>query len=132
MSTELIRLGNALDHGNLPLSAAVRMGGTVHTAGILPIDPSTGEVVGETIEEQARIALSNLDTILRGAGSSLDRVGIVRVYLADIVADLDGFNSVYAEFFARHHPARYALGVALAFPSLKVELQAVASSDSQQ
>ncbi|SEP40801.1 RidA family protein [Amycolatopsis saalfeldensis] len=127
MSADLIRVGNALDYGNLPLSAAARIGGTVHTAGVLPIDPSTGEVAGETIEEQARIALTNLDTVLRSAGSSLDRVGVVRVYLADIVADLEGFNSVYAVFFARHHPARYALGVTLAFPSLKVELQAVAS-----
>jgi 2-iminobutanoate/2-iminopropanoate deaminase len=129
MTTELIRVGNALDYGKLPLSAAARMSGTVHTAGVLPIDPATGEVTGGTIEEQARIALTNLDAVLRSAGSSLDRVGIVRVYLADIVADLEGFNSVYAEFFARHHPARYALGVALAFPSLKVELQAVASCD---
>lgn len=129
MSTELISVGNALDHGNLPLSAAVRMSGMVHTAGVLPIDPTTGEVVGHTIEEQARFALINLMAVLASAGSSLDRVGIVRIYLADIVADLEGFNSVYAEFFARHHPARYALGVTLAFPSLKVEMQAVASCD---
>ncbi|MBN6038524.1 RidA family protein [Amycolatopsis sp. 195334CR] len=129
MSTDLIRVGNALDYGNLPLSAAARMDGTVHTAGVLSIDPATGEVVGETIEEQARVALSNLEAVLRSAGSSLGQVGIVRVYLADIVADIDGFNRVYAEFFARHHPARYALGVALALPSLKVELQAVASAE---
>lgn len=129
MNTELVRVGNALDLGSMPLSAAVRMGETVHTAGVLPIDPFTGEMCGETIEEQARIALTNLGAILQSAGSSLDRIGIVRVYLADIGADLDGFNSVYGEFFARHHPARYALGVSLAFPSLKVELQAVASSD---
>lgn len=129
MRTELIEVGNALDFEGLPLSAAVRMGEAVHTAGVLPIDPVTGQVVGETIEEQARIALTNLDTVLRSAGSSLDRVGIVRIYLADIVADLDGFNRIYREFFARHHPARYALGVALAFPALLVELQAVASCD---
>ena len=129
MSTEVIRVGNALDFGHLPLSAAVRLAETVHTAGVLPVDPSTGEVVGTTIEEQARIALNNLSAILYSAGSALDRVGIVRIYLADIAADLDGFNDVYAEFFARHHPARYALGVTLAFPGLKVELQAVASCD---
>ena len=132
MNTELIRLGNALDFGDLPLSAACRMGDVVHTAGVVPIDPVTGAIVGETIEEQSRLVLTNLSAILEGADSSLDRVGIVRIFLADIEGELDAFNRVYDEFFEHHHPARYALGVHLAFPSLKVELQAVATCRSEE
>lgn len=130
MNADLIRIGNALDFGGLPLSAACRMGETVHTAGIVAIDPNTGEIVGESIEEQARLTLNNLAMILERSGSSLEQVGIVRIYLADIAADLAGFNHVYEEFFTTHHPARYALGVDLAFPRLRVEIQAVATCGS--
>ncbi|SFC56876.1 2-iminobutanoate/2-iminopropanoate deaminase [Nocardioides terrae] len=126
MNVELIRVGNALDFKDLPLSAACRMGDVVHTAGILPIDPDSGKLVGGSIEEQARLTLTNLVAILERAGSCLAQVGIVRIFLADIARDLAGFNTVYQEFFADHHPARYALGVQLAFPELKVEIQVVA------
>lgn len=129
MATELVHVGNALDFGDLPLSAAARIGAVVHTAGILPIDPLTGSLAGLDIETQARSALSNLATILESTGSSLDRVGIVRIFLTDIEGDLAGFNRVYAEFFPVYHPARYAIGVRLARPEWKVEIQAVASCD---
>lgn len=126
MTTELVRIGNALDFGDLPLSAAARIDDVVHTAGILPIDPVTGALAGLDIETQARSVLSNLAMILESTGSSLERVGIVRIFLTDIEADLDGFNRVYADFFPVHHPARYALGVRLARPEWKIEIQAVA------
>ena len=64
MKAELIRVGNALDFGDMPLSAACRMGETVHTAGIVAIDPDTGEIAGGSIEEQARLTLNNLALIL--------------------------------------------------------------------
>lgn len=131
MKAELIRVGNALDFGDMPLSAACRMGETVHTAGIVAIDPDTGEISGGSIEEQARLTLNNLALILERSGSSLEQVGVVRIYLADIVADLAGFNRVYEEFFTTHHPARYALGVDLAFPELKVEIQAIATCEGR-
>jgi len=129
MAIDLISVGNALDFGDLPLSAAFRHGDVVQTAGVLPIDPETGTLVGDGIETQARSALNNLHSVLESAGSSLEQVGIVRIFLADIEHDLEGFNRVYAEFFPAHHPARYALGVGLAWPTLKVELQAVAVCD---
>ncbi|GAF47526.1 RidA family protein [Rhodococcus wratislaviensis] len=129
MITELVHVGNALDFGDLPLSAAARIDGVVHTAGIVPVDPLTGALAGADIETQARSVLSNLATILESSGSSLDRVAVVRIYLSDIEGDLDGFNRVYAEFFPVHHPARYALGVRLARAEWRVEIQAVASCD---
>lgn len=132
MNTELVRVGNALDFGDLPLSAASRIDGVIHTAGILPIDPVSGALTGPDIETQARSALSNLAMILESGRSSLDRVGIVRIFLTDIEADLEGFNRVYAEFFPVHHPARYAIGVRLARPEWKVEIQAAAGCDDMQ
>lgn len=132
MTLELLRIGNALD---LPsLAAGCVVGGQVRTAGILPLDPTTGEVVEGGIEAQARQALANLVMILDAAGAQLTDVSMVEIYLADIRVDLGPFNRVYAEYFDVHHPPRIAVGVELAWPSLAVELRAVAelvSSDRE-
>jgi 2-iminobutanoate/2-iminopropanoate deaminase len=123
---ELIRMGNALDLEGFPISAASRAGDVIYTAGILPLDSATGEVVFGDIEVRARRTLENLRLVLEAAGSSLGRVAMVHVFLADAAGDLEGFNAVYQEFFSTHHPPRYAVGARLAWPSLKVEMQAVA------
>ncbi|MCJ7621231.1 MAG: Rid family hydrolase, partial [Anaerolineae bacterium] len=64
-----------------PYSQAVIAGGFVFTAGMLALDPQTGDVVGEDIGAQTRQALSNVQGILEAAGSSLDRVVKTTVFL---------------------------------------------------
>lgn len=106
-------------------SQAIVHGGLVYVSGQLPIDPATGEKrVGE-IEEQALTALRNVEAILKAAGSSLDQVLKVTVYISDI--NLWGrVNAVYAEVFGSHKPARAVVPTRELHFGVKIEIEAVA------
>jgi 2-iminobutanoate/2-iminopropanoate deaminase len=94
-----------------PYSQAIRAGDFVYTAGQLGIDPARGGLVEGGIEAQTRQALSNLKAVLEAAGSNMERVVKVTVFLQDI-NDFKAMNGVYAEFFASDPPARAAMQVA--------------------
>lgn len=64
-----------------PYSAAVQHAGMVYCSGQIPIDPVSGQIAGETVEEQARCVLDNLKAVLEAGGSGLDRVVKTTVYL---------------------------------------------------
>jgi 2-iminobutanoate/2-iminopropanoate deaminase len=110
-----------------PYSPAVAWGGLVFVSGQLPVLPE-GEAgpVPDGIEEQARIVLRNLASLLEEAGSSLDHVLKVTVFLADL-ADLPAFNHVYGEFFRPPMPARSTVQAGIP-AGLRLELDAVAGS----
>ena len=93
-----------------PYSQAIRAGDLVFTAGQLGIDPGSGELVGDGVTEQAERALLNLGAILASAGSGMDRLVKVTVYLADI-GDWPGVNEVYARLVPEPFPARSAFAV---------------------
>ena len=90
-----------------PYSHAVVANGFVFVSGQIPVRPGGGptDVVGDTMQEQTRQALRNVQTILKAAGSSLDRVVKVTVLLArpDLFQEM---NEAYAEFFTEAKPAR--------------------------
>src|SRR2546422_6484596 len=77
----------------------------IYTAGQIPIDPATGQVVGTSTAEQTDQVMKNLRAILEAAGSALDNVVKTTVYLADI-ADFPQMNEVYTKHFGSHKPAR--------------------------
>lgn len=108
-----------------PYSQAVIAGGFVFTAGMLALDPQTGDVVGEDIGAQTRQALSNVQGILEAAGSSLDRVVKTTVFLRDI-RDFPQMNAVYAEFFPADPPARSTVEVGPLPKGALIEIDAVA------
>ena len=105
-------------------SQAVAAGGFVFVSGQLGLDPKTGEMP-EGVGEQARLALENLRAILEEAGSGLDRVVKVTVYLTDI-NDFAEVNRVYGEFFPKPYPARAAVAVRDLPKGAKVEIEAIA------
>jgi len=104
--------------------------GTLYVSGQLSIDPDTREVPAGGIEAQARLALSNLDRVLREAGLSRDRVVQCRVYVADI-DHWDKVNEVYAEFFGEHRPARVVVPVGRLHFGCLVEIEAVAEVETR-
>ena len=106
-----------------PYSPVVVDGGLVYTAGQVGFDEN-GELVAGGIEAQTRRALENLTSCLRAAGCERADVLKVNAYLADL-ADFDGFNAVYREFFEEPFPARTTVGVSLP-GGLLVELEATA------
>jgi 2-iminobutanoate/2-iminopropanoate deaminase len=109
-----------------PYSQAVRAGDLVFTAGQLGLDPTTGEFAAEDVAAQAERALRNLEAILSAAGSGLDRLVKVTVYLAEI-GDWPAVNEVYAAILPEPYPARSAFAVKDLPKGARVEIEAVAS-----
>ncbi|HUF07364.1 MAG TPA: RidA family protein [Candidatus Binatia bacterium] len=108
-----------------PYSQAIRAGDLVFTAGQLGIDPATGALVGDDVAAQADRALTNLEAILRAAGSGLDRLVKVTVFLADI-GDWPAVNEVYVRHIPEPFPARSAFAVKALPLGGRVEIEGVA------
>ncbi len=108
-----------------PYSQAVVVDGTVYTAGQIPLDPKTGDVVGKTTAEQTDQVLKNLAAILKAAESGLDLVVKTTVYLVDM-DDFPAMNEVYAKHFARHKPARSTVQAAALPKAVRIEIDAIA------
>jgi len=94
-----------------PYEQAIKVGEFVYTAGQIPIDPKTGNLVAGGIAEQTRQVLENLQAVLEAAGSSLDKVVKATVYLKNL-ADFELLNEVYGEYLGKAKPARSTVGVA--------------------
>ncbi len=107
-----------------PYSHAVRVGELLFCSGQIPLDPATGELVGETPAQQARQCLENLSNVVAAAGAQLADAAHVTVYLTDMGAFAE-VNEVYAEFFESDPPARVALAVAALPKGAQVEITAV-------
>ena len=88
-----------------------------------------GGVVTGDVREQSMVVLRNLGNVLKAAGSRLENVLSVTVFLTDI-GDIPAFNEVYEEFFTEPYPSRSAAGVALP-GGFKLELAAVAFRDQR-
>jgi 2-iminobutanoate/2-iminopropanoate deaminase len=108
-----------------PYSQAVRSGDLLFCSGQIPLEPSTGELVKDDIEGQARRCLLNLAALVESAGGSLADAVRCTVYLTDM-NDFARVNEVYAEFFGEGEPpARVAVGVAALPKGADVEIDAV-------
>jgi 2-iminobutanoate/2-iminopropanoate deaminase len=108
-----------------PYSQAVRHGSLVYTAGQVALDPTTGQIDGQTIEEQTDRTLRNLAAVLAAAGSGMDRVLKVTVFMTDL-GKFAAMNEVYARHFPSDPPARSAVQVAALPLGAQVEIEAVA------
>jgi 2-iminobutanoate/2-iminopropanoate deaminase len=82
-----------------------------------------GETIRSTIEEETRIVLDNVRTVLEAAGARIEDAVRCGVFLADL-ADFEAMNAVYAEFFGDPPPARTTIGALL--PGIKVEIDCIA------
>jgi 2-iminobutanoate/2-iminopropanoate deaminase len=109
-----------------PYSQAIRTDTMVYTAGQIGLDPATGELIGNTVEEQTRQALTNIRSVLEAAGSSMDQVVKTTVFLKDM-NDFAKMNPIYAEFFGENPPARSTIAVAGLPKGGLVEIEVVAS-----
>jgi 2-iminobutanoate/2-iminopropanoate deaminase len=112
-----------------PYSQGIRYGGLVFSAGQIPLDPATGNMVAGGIEAQTRQALENVKGVLAAAGASLDSVLKTTVFMVDL-ADFSKMNTVYAEFFTQNPPARSAVQVAALPRGSLVEIECVAAVNS--
>ena len=107
-------------------SQAIIHNGVVYVAGQIPIDPATGEKKLGPIEEQTQQVLENLEAILLAAGSRLDLVLKVTVYVSDMEF-WPAVNKVYSAFFGDSKPARAIVPVKDLHYGFKIEIDAIAA-----
>jgi 2-iminobutanoate/2-iminopropanoate deaminase len=110
-----------------PYVQGVRVGNLIFTAGQIPIDPVTQQVVAGGIAEQTKRVLENLKAILEEAGTSLDRAVKATVFLKDL-NDFSAMNAVYAEYleFDGEAPARTTVEVSRLPRNVLVEIELIA------
>jgi 2-iminobutanoate/2-iminopropanoate deaminase len=106
-------------------SPAVISNGLIFVSGQLPVDPVTGEKKTATFDMQCRQALDNVRAILQAAGSDLLDVVKVTAYITHI-DDWAEFNTIYAEYFGSHRPARAVVPVGPLHWGCRVEIEAIA------
>jgi reactive intermediate/imine deaminase len=108
-------------------SQGMRVGDVLYLAGQMPVDPQTVAIVGEgDIRAQVRQVFENIKTVLAVAGSTLDDIVEMVIYLTDM-ANLEPFGEIAHGYITKPFPAATALGVtALVLPGQKVEVKVVA------
>ena len=108
-----------------PYEQAIRVNGFVFTAGQIPLDPETGNMIEGGIAAQTRWVLENLKGVLEASGSSLDKVVKATVFLKNM-ADFAAMNEVYAEYLGGSKPARSTVAVAELPRGALIEIDLVA------
>ena len=117
-SADLAMPGGHYSHG----TAA---NGFVFVSGQLPITPAGEKLFAASFAEQARQALRNVENVLKAAGSSLDQLVQVRVYVDD-VANWPEFNEIYAEWAGSARPSRAVVPTGPLHYGFKIEVEALA------
>ena len=108
-----------------PYSQAIASGDLVWVSGQIGMAPDSGRLVEGGVEAETRQALRNLAAVLAAAGSGLDRVVRVTVYLTDMT-DFEAVNRIYAESFPDRPPARVCVEVSRLPKEARVEVDAIA------
>jgi 2-iminobutanoate/2-iminopropanoate deaminase len=109
---------------DLPYSAGVRADGFIFLSGVQAIDRDTGELCSGTTGSETRRIFENLAEVLEGAGSSLNDLVKVNVFLHSLL-EAESFNHAYRSFFPDSQPARNVCGAVLS-SGMKVEIDCVA------
>ena len=113
-----------------PYSQAMILNGVLFTSGQIPVDPATGEVVGDTIQIQADQVMKNLGAVLEAAGTGFDNALKTTCFLADI-EDFAAFNEVYAKYFTGR-PARSCVAVKTLPKNVLCEVEVIAAVNTIQ
>ena len=123
MQKEIISTENA-PQAIGPYSQAIKAGNLMFISGQIPLDPKTGDLVSESIDEQAKQVLNNIKSICEAAGQSIDDIVKISIFLTD----LENFaivNEVMKKYFAEPYPARATVEVSGLPLGVKVEIEAI-------
>jgi 2-iminobutanoate/2-iminopropanoate deaminase len=108
-------------------SQGVKSGGFVFVAGQGPFNPVTGEVVGQTIQEQTAQCFRNIEAILQTAGSSLDKV-VSATFILGEPEDFQGMNEEWVKWFPKDPPTRQGAKLPIQMKGLKISIAVVAEA----
>jgi 2-iminobutanoate/2-iminopropanoate deaminase len=108
-----------------PYSQAVRVGPMLFTAGQIPLDPKSGQIVSQDVAEQTRRVLDNLTAVLKAENMDFSNIVKTTVFLTNL-DDFQKMNEVYASFFKDQPPARSTVQVSALPKGAQVEIEVVA------
>jgi 2-iminobutanoate/2-iminopropanoate deaminase len=108
-----------------PYSQAVRANGILFASGQIALDPASGNLISGDFAAQVRRVFDNLAAVLREGGSTFDKVTKATVYLTDL-STFQTMNTIYAEYFGDHKPARSTVGVKELPRGAQVEIDLIA------
>ena len=108
-----------------PYSQAIRIGPLLFTAGQIPLDPKSGQILAQDIAEQTRRVFDNLRAVLKAEGMDFSNVVKTTVFMTDL-ADFQTMNEVYASYFKDQPPARSTVQVSALPKGAQVEIELVA------
>ncbi len=109
-----------------PYSQAIELNGTIYCSGQIALDPKTGNMVGSTASEQAEQVLTNMEAVLKEAGSSMNKVVKTLIFLTDLKAFAE-VNAIYERRFGSHKPARSTVEVSALPKGGLVEIECIAT-----
>lgn len=108
-----------------PYSQAVKYGNLIFTSGALGVDPKTGAFVEGGVQAQTKQCLENLKAVLEAAGSSLENVLKVTVFIKDM-NDFPRVNEIYGQYFTEKQPSRSTVEVARLPKDALIEIETIA------
>jgi 2-iminobutanoate/2-iminopropanoate deaminase len=127
MTKEIIRTDKA-PKSLAGYSQAVKANGFIFVAGQGPFDPATGNVVGETINEQTRQCLRNIEAILIAANSSMSDV-VSATFILDDENDFTGMNEEWSKWFPIDPPARQGAKLPIRPKGMKISIAVIAMAN---
>lgn len=125
MKKEVIYTENAPEPG--PYSQAIKYGDLIFVSGQTSEDPVTNKPVHDSVAAQTTRIMTNIKTILEAAGSGLEKILRVDIYLSTM-EHKDELNAAYLEFFPADRPARNCVGVRNLDDGLDVEIEVIAAA----
>ena len=110
-----------------PYSQAVRAGDWIFISGQIPINPATGELKMNTIQEETTQVMENLKAVLKEAGATFENVVKTTIFLSDM-SIFPSVNEIYGSYFTGDYPARETLAVKTLPKNVNVEISMIAIS----
>ena len=108
-------------------SQAIQSNGLIFVSGQGPFDAKTGDVVGKTIQEHTAQCLRNIQSILRAAGSSLDKA-VSATFILGEESDFSGMNDEWGKWFPKDPPARQGAKLPIHPKGMRISIALVAEA----
>lgn len=124
MNKSVVNTGNAPAPIG-PYNQAILAGDTLYVSGQIPINPTSGEIVQSTIEEETRLVMTNLGNILKEAGMDYSHVVKCSIFVNNM-NNFGSVNEVYGSFFKEQAPARETVEVSRLPKDVRVEISCIA------
>ena len=129
MKREIIRvepLATYLERYKAPTSTVTKHGDTIYVTGAPPFEPDTGEIFTGDIKRQAELVLQQMKLCVETAGSSLENILKVNVYVTNVDM-FPAVNEVYRQFFPKDPPARIFINVPAWNGGFDIEVDCIAA-----